>query len=140
MKQFRFSHRAVEYIPELLEEGVLYVSYRYGTAVHACACGCGEEVVTPLNPTDWTLLIKNGSPTLSPSIGNWSFACSSHYFIRDGAVVWAGGMSHRQIELGRKRDRAARERYLKTGNRRRAPLRSSMHRLLDALRRWWRST
>ena len=33
---------------------------------------------------------ENGMTTLDPSIGNWSFACRSHYFMRKGRVVWAG--------------------------------------------------
>ena len=48
----RLGHEFVEGIPERLEEGVLYVSILYATAMHLCACGCGREVVTPLTPTD----------------------------------------------------------------------------------------
>jgi len=32
----------VEYIPNMLEIGVLYISIPYQTASHLCACGCGE--------------------------------------------------------------------------------------------------
>ena len=45
----------VDYVPKQLDDGVLYVSIRFGTVVHRCACGCGEEVVTPLGPSEWTL-------------------------------------------------------------------------------------
>ena len=51
----RLRHEFVDYIPEQLDEGVLYVSIRFGTVVHRCACGCGDEVVTPLGPAEWRL-------------------------------------------------------------------------------------
>ncbi len=74
-------HKFVDYIPEMLEEGTLYISIEYCTAVHKCLCGCGNEVVTPLSPTDWELIFDGKTVSLSPSIGNWSFDCKSHYFI-----------------------------------------------------------
>ena len=49
------AHKFVDSIPEELEDGVLYVSVPFGTVVHKCACGCGEEVVTPLGPAEWRL-------------------------------------------------------------------------------------
>src|SRR5258708_4526629 len=120
MRRTYFAHQIVEFIPERLEEGILYVSHRYMTAVHKCACGCGDEVVTPLSPTDWWIEIKTGAATLGPSIGNWSFACRSHYFVRKGKVVWAGQMSRREIERGRSFDRKERERYIKQVHREKA--------------------
>ncbi len=140
MRQTDFSHQIVEFIPERLEEGILYVSHRYKTAVHKCACGCGEEVVTPLGPTDWSIQIENGTATLYPSIGNWSFACRSHYFIRKGRIIWAGQMSRQQIECGRALDRKARELYLKEVNREKAPTpHSFLYKAWMALKRWWMS-
>jgi len=79
----------VEFMPERLEPGILYVAETYGAAAHLCACGCGAKIRTPLGPTDWTLTEKSGVPSLSPSVGNWQQACQSHYFIRDGKIVWA---------------------------------------------------
>ena len=140
MRQIHFSHEIVEFIPECLEEGMLYVSHRYNTAVHKCACGCGEEVVTPLSPADWSIQIENGRATVYPSIGNWSFACQSHYFIRKGKVVWAGQLSRRQIEGGRALDRKAREQYIKEVNRERAlPPHNLLYKAWMALQRWWTS-
>lgn len=69
----------VEFIPEQLEDGVIYISQRYRTATHRCCCGCGAEVVTPLSPAAWSLEIANEGATLRPSIGNWSLPCRSHY-------------------------------------------------------------
>ena len=140
MRRTYFSHQIVEFIPERLTEGILYVSHRYGTAVHKCACGCGEEVVTPLSPTDWSIQIDNGAATLHPSIGNWSLVCRSHYFIRKGKVVWAGEMSRRQIERARALDRRARESYIEGVNRKKGlPSMDVLYRAWVALKRWWMS-
>ena len=43
-------HEFVEFIPDKLEDGIVYVSIRYATVAHKCCCGCGTEVVTPLAP------------------------------------------------------------------------------------------
>jgi hypothetical protein len=48
-------HKFVEFIPDELDTGVLYISTTYATVVHKCCCGCGNEVVTPLTPNDWQL-------------------------------------------------------------------------------------
>jgi hypothetical protein len=87
----------VEFIPERLEPGAIYVSRRYATASHLCCCGCGLETVTPLNPAKWSVMEYGGAVSLSPSIGNWSFPCRSHYIIRNGRVVWADKFSDRLI-------------------------------------------
>lgn len=120
MRQTHISHQFVEFIPEQLDEGVLYISQRYGTAAHKCCCGCGEEVITPLNPTDWSLRIDGNVVTLHPSIGNWSYACRSHYLIRSSKVIWAGEMSQQQIKRGRASDRAAKQAYFEAINRKKA--------------------
>lgn len=77
----------VEFMPSSLQEGKLYVSMLYGTCVHLCPCGCGEEVVTPLNSHGW-ILYFNGKVTLRPSIGNYDLPCKSHYFITDNRIEW----------------------------------------------------
>ena len=79
----------VEEIPpsDELEVGRLYISFPYGTAVHLCACGCGQEVVTPLSPQGWKLVF-NGKFSLTPSIGNFQFPCRSHYFIAEEEIRW----------------------------------------------------
>lgn len=94
----------VEEVPEVLEDGILYVSRECHVALHNCACGCGEEVSTPLAPTEFALTLRDGRPSLWPSIGNHDFACASHYIIRDGRIVWAGRMSRADIEFGRWKD------------------------------------
>jgi len=77
----------VEFIPETLEKGKLYISMIYATAVHLCICGCNNEVVTPFSISDWKLIFDGESVTLTPSIGNWNFKCRSHYWIRKNKVL-----------------------------------------------------
>lgn len=101
----------VEYIPEKLKERTLYVSEKYGTAVHRCCCGCGREVVTPLSPTDWQLRVDGTSVSLYPSIGSWSLPCQSHYWIWNNKVVWAPKWSKEQVAMGRAYEASAKERY-----------------------------
>src|SRR5262245_8880727 len=97
----------VEVIPDSLEEGVLYISIPHATSLHRCLCGCGAEIVTPLSPTDWELNYNGQSVSLSPSIGNWSYPCQSHYWIRRNRVHWARRFTPRQIAAVRERDRRA---------------------------------
>ncbi len=99
--QTRLAHRFVDHIPERLEPGELYISIPYATAVHLCACGCGSEVVTPLSPTDWKMIFDGKSISLHPSIGNWSFPCQSHYWIRNNNVRRAPRWTASQIASGR---------------------------------------
>lgn len=104
-------HEFVEFIPEKLEEGTLYVCMSLGIVVHKCCCGCGNEVVTPLSPTDWKLTFDGETISLHPSIGSWSFKCRSHYWIRNNRATWAPQWSRKQIEAGRAHDRLAKARY-----------------------------
>lgn len=111
MKTNCLTYKAVEFIPERLENGIIYVSAPYKIAAHNCCCGCGEQVITPINPTDWSISIKNNQVTLYPSIGNWSYSCRSHYWIRNGRIIWSAQMSEEQIKQGRNIDRQIKERY-----------------------------
>ena len=105
------AHEFVKVIPDELEERTLYVSVDYATVVHKCCCGCGREVVTPLTPTDWTLIYDGASISLHPSIGNWSFECRSHYWISKSTVKWAGQWFRSRIDAGRAQDRRLKARY-----------------------------
>lgn len=87
LRHSRLEHRFVQYIPEVLEPGVIYISMEFATAAHSCCCGCGEQVITPFTPSDWTMSFDGETISLSPSIGNWKFRCHSHYIIRRSRVV-----------------------------------------------------
>jgi len=100
----------VEYIPDVLEKDTVYISIQFATATHKCCCGCGKEVVTPLSPTDWTLSFDGASVSFSPSIGNWSFPCESHYWITRNRVCWSGKMTKEMISEGRDQNSRAKAR------------------------------
>lgn len=106
-------HKFVEYVPDKPEEGVLYVSIQYKTAVHMCICGCGNKVVTPLSPNDWNLTFDGVSVTLYPSIGNWSFPCRTHYFITNNMIEIMRQWSKTQIDRGRNSERNRKDKYYK---------------------------
>lgn len=92
-----FQHRFVEFVPKSIEPETLYVSVEHAVAVHLCACGCGEKVVTPLAPIHWKMTFDGRSISLHPSIGNHAFACKSHYWLTNGRVRWSYEMSDELI-------------------------------------------
>lgn len=116
MRVQKFRPQFTEFIPDKLEEGVLYISERYKTASHKCACGCGEEVVTPLSPVEWQIRRDGDLISLNPSIGNWNYACRSHYWIRRNLVQWAGSMSARKVAQVQEKDRMDKARYIEKIN------------------------
>lgn len=80
-------------IPHEIEPGIMYVSEEFGICMFLCPCGCGEKIPIPFGPDKpdpehtWDFT-KNGDViTLSPSILMLA-GCKSHYFIREGKVVW----------------------------------------------------
>jgi len=109
-------HEFVEFIPKVLPDGVIYISIPYVTVIHNCCCGCGVRVVTPLSPVEWTLSFDGRSVSLSPSIGNWSFPCRSHYWIRNNRVIWADEWSDEEIDAVKERDERATAAFYKPKN------------------------
>ena len=110
------THEFVEFIPDAIDEGKIYVSIAYATAVHKCACGCGKEVVTPLSPTDWKLIFDGRTVSLDPSIGNWSFPCRSHYWVRNNRTVWAKDWSQERVNANRALDLLSKHKYHSTSD------------------------
>jgi hypothetical protein len=113
MKQTAFEHVFVEAVPPDLEEGKLYISMRYRTASHLCACGCGNKVVTPIKPPKWHLYFDGSAVSLWPSIGRWQLPCQSHYWIEHGRVRWSKAWTPEHIEAGRMRDAEDLQRYFR---------------------------
>lgn len=101
----------VHYMPQKLLPNVLYVSTKFRTAAHLCACGCGNKVRTPLTPTEWRLSVSKLGPSLEPSIGSWQLECRSHYWIQEGEVVWSNQWTDTQVVLGRICEDAQRQAY-----------------------------
>ena len=104
MKLARITPQDVEVIPSDLENGVLYISTAYDTAVHLCFCGCRNKVTTPLQVGGWKLTRRGSRVSLYPSIGNGSFPCRSHYWVRDNRVEWTKPMTAVQVARDRTRD------------------------------------
>lgn len=104
-------HKFVEFIPDIIEDGVLYISIKYCTAIHKCVCGCGNEVVTPISPTDWKLTFDGKTISLSPSIGNWNFKCQSHYWIKRDEIIYAEKWDKKEIQAGRNKDKKQKAKF-----------------------------
>jgi len=94
----KLQHKFVDCMPQPLEEGILYVSIRFGIVSHSCCCGCGNEVVLNLSPDGWQFSYDGQSISLYPSIGNVNFKCGSHYWITDNKVYWAESWSDEELE------------------------------------------
>lgn len=107
----------VDEIPKKPEHGKLYLSCRYRAAIHLCACGCGAKISTPLHPTGWRLSYNGESVSLSPSVGNWSEKCQSHYVIKDNRVLWAGQLPRDKIQHIREQRHRDLEDYYSIGKR-----------------------
>lgn len=107
------THEFVEFIPSDIELGKIYISMQYATAAHKCCCGCGCEVITPFSPTDWKLIFDGQAISLDPSIGNWSFKCKSHYWIKQNRIVWAESWSELKIKNNRVHDKTNKNSHYK---------------------------
>jgi Family of unknown function (DUF6527) len=99
--------RFVEFIPKELDEGIIYVSQRFKTASHLCCCGCGQKVVTPLNPAKWRLTTHGSAVSLDPSIGLGTLPCRSHYWIRQSRIDWYPNMTSQQTARAQQADEYA---------------------------------
>ncbi len=100
----RLDPEFVDSFPDDMRSGVLYISLRFNTCGHLCACGCGEEVVTPLSPAQWNFTYDGVDVSLSPSVGNWALPCQSHYWIHRGKVRWSSASTPDQIARARAAD------------------------------------
>lgn len=112
----RLEHRFVQHIPEQLEPGIIYISMEFATAAHGCCCGCGEQVVTPLTRTDWELTFDGETVSLWPSIGNWNFACRSHYIIRKSRIFGAEPWDDDRVDRNRRWDKQRKEEFYGKSN------------------------
>lgn len=106
--RFEFVHL----VPREPQPGTLYISVECATANHRCCCGCGLEVVTPIAPRGWSLTFDGETVSLDPSIGNWSFPCQSHYWIRRNRIEWAPRWSRHKIDAERAAEQLERHQAL----------------------------
>lgn len=112
----KLQHKFVELMPSILEEGNIYISLEYGTAIHKCVCGCGNKVVTPITPTDWQITFDGETISLYPSIGNWAFDCKTHYWIIKNTVKYAGEWSDKDIKKRRTKEKNEKKKYYSKNN------------------------
>lgn len=112
----KLQHKFVEFIPQVIEQGIIYISIEYCTAIHKCVCGCNNEVVTPLSPTDWKLTFDGETVSLSPSIGNWNFDCQSHYWIIRNEIRFARKWSKNEVEKSQNDDLKIKKKYYSRKN------------------------
>jgi hypothetical protein len=112
LKHKELTYEFVESAPDNLRAGVLYISTKYASAIHKCCCGCGNEVVTPLSPVEWSLTFDGETVSLEPSIGNWDFPCRSHYWITRNKVTTSYPWSQKRIDTSRAKDQAALKKHL----------------------------
>lgn len=107
MKAARFYPKFVEEMPGDLEAGWLYISIRYRTAAHLCACGCGTRVITPIKPAKWQLTYNGEVVSLSPSIDRSQSPCGSHYWICSSVAAWERPLKATEAARVRERDAKA---------------------------------
>jgi hypothetical protein len=87
----------VEFMPEDMEQGKMYISKKFCLAIHLCLCGCGKQSVTPLDKIvtetteivtnmplgGWILTERRGKVSLTPSILS---PCKAHYIITNNVA------------------------------------------------------
>lgn len=132
----------VDHLPDQLTEGVLYISEKFETTGHLCCCGCGEEVMNPLNKANWKLKKSGDKVSLYPSIGNWKYPCKSHYWIRNNQIIESPPISERGIEYVKQRDRIDKKIYAEEFNKaKQAPsytnVASHLQKAINWLKHWW---
>jgi hypothetical protein len=82
----------VEYMPDVIEDGILYISQRFSVAIHKCAGGCGIQAVMDISnwgdspwKNGWRMTINDNLISFSPSI---LCPCKAHYFIENNEIRW----------------------------------------------------
>jgi hypothetical protein len=137
-KMSRISLQRVHYMPKELKPGILYVSVEFDVAGHLCACGCGNKVMTPLGPTEWTFTDTARGPSLKPSIGNWQLPCRSHYWIDGGNIGWSGAWNPEEVEGGRRAEEERRRQYYESRKPKKESVAAGIKRWLNRALSWFR--
>jgi hypothetical protein len=91
----KYTQVIVADIPSILDNNKVYVvgvKGNYWLAVMKCPCGCGDTLHMNLIDSHrpcWKLAIsKDHTISFKPSLWRKS-GCRSHFFIRNGEVIWA---------------------------------------------------
>lgn len=110
-KRMEVTYTFVDYIPEDLDEGVIYIALEFGAVIHLCCDGCGERVSTPLHPAQWKLIFDGETVSIQPSVGSSELACNSHYIIERNRVRWCRPLTEWKAAKDRAADVATVDRY-----------------------------
>lgn len=98
---YRFRYRrlkiiVVDDIPDHANAGYLCLvgeAGDYWAASMRCPCGCGDTITLNLigpRPVWQAVMAQPGTVSLRPSVYRLT-GCKSHYWVRDGVVIWASG-------------------------------------------------
>lgn len=90
-----YSYQAVERIPKVLSDGVVYHNEEFQLAALLCACGCRHRI-TLLVPDSHQVSSEGGLATIRPSIAVCDAQCKSHYFVTAGKVEWLPAFTQAQ--------------------------------------------
>ena len=93
----RYVYQAVERIPKVLANGIVYHSEEFEIGALLCACGCGHRV-SLLVPDSHQITSEGGMATVRPSIAVCDAPCKSHYYITAGRVEWLPAFSDAMAE------------------------------------------
>lgn len=95
----RYGVRYVDEFPDALASDLVYLvgdTPDPWAATFECPCGCGQAIRLSLVGRDkpsWRARVSSkGRVTLTPSIWRTK-GCKSHFFVRDGRVLWAKDVS-----------------------------------------------
>lgn len=131
-----YYYQAVERIPKLLSDGVVYHNAEFQLAALLCACGCGHRI-TLLVPDSHQVSSEGGLATIRPSIAVCDAPCKSHYFVTAGEVEWLPAFTRAQAsnlmrnQIARHASHDRRPSWIETS---RAALRRAAKRIRSLLR------
>ena len=74
--------------------------------------------------------------SLSPSVGNWNYACQSHYWISRSQVIEAKKFDSRTIQAVQRRDRRDMDQYIERTNATATNSKLKKPSLFDKLTNW----
>ena len=83
--EIALKHEFVEFIPDELEQGTVYVSIRFATASHL-RLRLWKQGRDAYPPDRLDVAFRRQDHLLEPLNRNWSFPCQSHYYIRKNAL------------------------------------------------------
>jgi len=131
-----YTYQAVEHIPKILRDGVVYHNEEFQLAALLCACGCGHRI-TLLVPDSHRVSSEAGLATIRPSIAVCDAPCKSHYFVTAGKVRWMPAFTRKQasdLMCGQIARHASHDRRPSWIERSRAALKRAAERIRSILR------